>query len=179
MVGHPVIFLDRDGTINVDHGYVDEAKNWEWIEGVFAGLKCLEQAGYKLAIVTNQSGIAHGLYSEQDLFALHTMMNQELKKRGIKLSAIAFCPHLRDNHECNCRKPRPGMAKKVEAEIGAINYGQSWMIGDREKDVLFGHNIGTKTALIKSRYWQESSLNVTPDLIVDSLDSFAQKITGA
>lgn len=173
-----VIFLDRDGTLNVDHGYVNEAKDWEWVPGAIEACKKMQDAGYSLAIVTNQSGIAQGLYTEENMHALHDFMTEELEKHGVFLDAIAYCPHSRSVSECDCRKPAIGMAKQIEAIIGEIDYANSWMIGDKEADLLFGKNAGTKTAIIRSTYWKEGELTMEPDMIVGSLKEAAEIIGG-
>lgn len=171
-----VVFLDRDGTVNVDHGYVHHKDKWEWIAGAMDALEKLQKAGYALAIITNQSGIAHGLYTEEDMHVMHRFMNDELEARGIHIDAIAFCPHGRDENVCDCRKPDIGMARQIEKELGEIDYANSWTIGDKEADVLFGKKAGTKTALIRSRYWKEGQLSEKPDLIVSSLEEVAHSI---
>ncbi len=171
-----VVFLDRDGTLNVDHGYVNEAAMWEWIPGAIDACKKLQDAGYALAIVTNQSGIAQGLYTIDAMHELHRFMEAELEKHGVHLDAIAFCPHGREQHDCNCRKPNIGMAKQIEEKIGAIDYANSWMVGDKEADALFGKNAGTKMALIRSRYWKDGSVSARPDVVVDSLAEAADII---
>lgn len=171
-----VIFLDRDGTLNVDHGYVNEREMWEWIPGSIDACKQLQDAGYTLAIVTNQSGIAHGMYTEQDMLELHEYMEGQFAKHGVRIAMIAFCPHARNQTECDCRKPKIGMAMQIEAKIGEIDYANSWIVGDKEADLLFGKNAGTKTALIRSKYWEEGKLTQQPDMIVSSLREAAEKI---
>lgn len=170
-----VIFLDRDGTINVDHGYVSKKEQWEFVPQAIAGLKLLQDAGYALAIITNQSGIARKLYTTADTRSLHEYMNNTLAREGVTIDAIAFCPHDRDS-TCDCRKPQPGMARHIEEQIGAIDYARSWTIGDKIADLGFGIHTGTKTALIRSRYWHDSDLTHSPDLITDSLYKAAQYI---
>lgn len=176
--GRKVIFLDRDGTINVDRDYVYLLEHWEWIPGAKEALEQLQSAGYTLIIITNQTGIGHGFYTLQDMQWLNDYMQAELEKVGVRLAAIAFCPHRKDAG-CDCRKPETGMARQIEAEIGPIDYASSWTVGDKDKDVGFGKGVGTKTALIRSEYWTEATLNGNrPDLIVDSLADFAKKIVG-
>ncbi len=171
-----VVFLDRDGTLNVDHGYVNEAEQWEWIPGAIEACKKLQGAGYTLAVVTNQSGIGHGIYTEEDMHALHRLMERDLAEQGVHLDAIAYCPHNRDTGDCDCRKPKLGMAKQIEAKIGDIDYANSWTVGDKDKDILFGKNAGTKTIIIRSKYWEEGALPAKPDAIVDSLQEAAEII---
>lgn len=171
-----VVFLDRDGTINVDSGFVHRVEDWRWSPGAIEGMKLLQEAGFTLTVITNQSAIALGKYTVDDMHALHRFMLDELHRQGIQIAAIAFCPHGRDQDDCDCRKPKIGMAKQIEAQIGAIDYGQSWTIGDKELDVLFGKNAGTKTALLRSRYWTELELQAKPDFIAGNLLEAAQKI---
>jgi D-glycero-D-manno-heptose 1,7-bisphosphate phosphatase len=172
-----VIFLDRDGTINIDHGYVSEIERWDWCPGVFEGLKMLADAGYVLAVVTNQSAIADGRYTVQDMEKLHDYMKAGLAEQGITISAIGFCPHGRDTQDCDCRKPKSGMTKQIEEQIGAIDYGNSWTIGDKEADVGFGKNAGTKTVLLASKYWKKEELKLQPDFFAESLLEAAEHIT--
>lgn len=171
-----VFFLDRDGTLNVDHGYVNEAEKFEWCEGVFEGLRLLQEAGFTLAVVTNQSGIGHGLYTEEAMHALHKRMEADLAAEGITLAAIEFCAAKRGSN-AECRKPNTGMAKAVEKKIGPIDYTNSWMIGDKDRDVQFGKNLGAHTALIRSGYWELNDLDVEPELIVDSVLEAAKRVT--
>lgn len=171
-----VVFLDRDGTINVDSGYVYRIEDWQWAPGAIEGMKLLQAGGFTLTVITNQSAIAIGKYTVDDMHRLHAYMREELSKEGITITAIGFCPHARDQDDCDCRKPKTGMARQIETQIGAIDYGESWTIGDKEMDVLFGKNAGTKTALLRSRYWEEGKLGQQPDIIVDSLLDAANKI---
>jgi D-glycero-D-manno-heptose 1,7-bisphosphate phosphatase len=171
-----VVFLDRDGTINVDHGYVYRVSDWEFVEKAPEALKKLQDAGFKLAVVTNQSGIGRGYYALDDMHALHEHMRSELQKEGVTIDALAFCPHDPDL-DCECRKPAPGMARQIEEQLGEIDYAASWTIGDKDKDIEFGKGLGTKTALIRSKYWQEDELSLKPDILVDSLFEAATAIT--
>lgn len=170
-----VIFLDRDGTINVDSGYVHKIAGWEFTNGAIEALEQLQAAGFLLAVVTNQSGIGHKLYAERDVKILHNYMKEELEQSEVKFTAIVYCPHKRDGG-CGCRKPETGMIKQIENKIGPIDFKKSWVIGDKIADLEMGKNAGTKTALIRSRYWQESDVKQQPDMIVDSLREAAKRI---
>lgn len=172
--GRKVIFADRDGTINVDHGYVSAVAQWEFTPHAPAALRSLQDRGFMLAVVSNQAGISDGRFTEEDVHHLHAHMARELKKNGVTLDAVVFCPHGRSG--CDCRKPKPGLAKAVEATIGPVDYASSWTIGDKISDIEFGKNIGTRTALIRSRYWKTGDITVSPDITVDSLWEFAQSI---
>lgn len=172
---HKVIFLDRDGTINVDHGFVNTLNQWEWCSGAIEGLQLLQRAEFLLAVVSNQSGIGHGLYTKEDALKVNSFMLRELKKYDVELSYIAFCPHRRDA-DCLCRKPNIGLAREIEQHLGVIDYPHSWIIGDKLTDMKFGHRLGMHTALIRSKYWRDDDLVQSPDLIVESLLKASQKI---
>ena len=146
-------FLDRDGVINVDYGYVSDIKNFEFKEGIFDLLKFLQDKGYKLFIVTNQSGIARGYYTEADFHNLMDYMIKELKKRNIKITDYAFCPHHPNiTEECECRKPNPRMILNLAKKYN-IDLKNSIMIGDKQSDIKAGKNAG-----IKQNYLVKESL---------------------
>jgi D-glycero-D-manno-heptose 1,7-bisphosphate phosphatase len=146
-------FLDRDGVINEDFGYVGKIENFKFKEGIFELLKLLHELGYALFIVTNQSGIARGYYSEEDFYKLTEWMKNELKKRGIEIKDVEFCPHHPDfTGECECRKPKPGMILNL-AEKYKIDLKDSIMIGDSESDVK-----ACKNAKLKKCYKVDDSL---------------------
>lgn len=140
----PIIFLDRDGTIIVDKVYLNEPDGVEFIDGVKEGLKKLFSLGFKLVIVTNQSGIARGLVKIENLNLIHEKIQQELKSEGIDIFKIYYCPHLPQDN-CDCRKPKLGMIKEIEH---LIDKRRSFVVGDKETDVEFGKNLGVKTILI-------------------------------
>lgn len=172
-----VVFLDRDGTINVDTGEpVFLREHWEWTPNAIDALRTLQDSGYKLAVVTNQTGIGVNLYTEEQMQELHNWMDEELQKNGVKLAGIEYCPHV-PNSGCGCEKPDTGMFDRLKLVLGEVGVKNSWTIGDKEKDLLFGKNVGTKTALIRSKYWNESELSLKPDVIVDSLYEAAHHIT--
>jgi D-glycero-D-manno-heptose 1,7-bisphosphate phosphatase len=170
--GRRVVFLDRDGTINVDTGAVHRVADWRFEDGAVEGLKALQDAGYGLAVVTNQAAIADGRTSVEQVEAIHAFMTQELAAAGVTIDAIGYCPHHRDA-DCACRKPRTGLFDTMATRIGPIDLGQSWMVGDKESDIGFGKSIGVRTVLIRSRYWDLDTLKTKPDLITDSLLGFS------
>ena len=144
-----VIFLDRDGVINKEVKYLHNIDNFIFIDGVFEACRKFIYYGYQLIIITNQSGIARGYYSEQDYYDLNKWMLAKFSKEGIKFLDVLFCPH-GPNSSCNCRKPKPGMlleAKKLY-DIDMLN---SWMIGDKFEDLLAAKSAGiNNTILVKS-----------------------------
>jgi D-glycero-D-manno-heptose 1,7-bisphosphate phosphatase len=160
-----VVFLDRDGTINIDHGYVHKIEDFDFCPGALAAIYALRVLGFKLALVTNQSGIARGMFTEQDVTTVHRHLQQILHDNWKIPIAIACCPHSPSDH-CTCRKPAPGLTKEIEARIGPIDYANSWMIGDKLTDAEFGKRIGATPLLIRSRYWKTPPKDVT---VVDSL----------
>jgi len=141
----PLVFLDRDGTIIVDKVYLNDPEGVEFIEGAIEGLKRLYEEGFKLVIVTNQSGISRGLVDVENLRLIHEKITDVLKKEGVELLGIYYCPHLPEDN-CNCRKPKTGL---VEHLIPYMEKERSYVIGDRLSDMEFGKNLGVKTILLK------------------------------
>ncbi len=142
-------FLDRDGVINVDHGYVSRVEEFEFQEEIFELFETLQDMGFVLFVVTNQSGIARGYYSLEDFLNLSEYMLSELEKRGVKIKEIAYCPHHPDiTGECECRKPKSGMILDLASRYG-IDLKSSILIGDKQSDIDAGKNAGLgKTYLV-------------------------------
>lgn len=135
-------FLDRDGVINVDVGYVGRQEDFTFIDGVKGALARLTAANYLLVVVTNQSGIARGYYSDADFAALTAYMNTELAAADAPISRVFYCPHLPEDQQspgarCTCRKPLPGMMLAAAAELD-IDLSRSIMIGDKPSDMAAG-----------------------------------------
>lgn len=135
------LFLDRDGVINVDKNYVYKEQDFEFCEGIFALCELFLSKGFKIFIITNQSGIARGFYSEEDFEKLSEFMCKGFEKKGIKITKIYHCPHLEG---CECRKPKPGMILKAKAEFD-IDLENSVFIGDNLSDMGAGKNAGVQT----------------------------------
>lgn len=127
------IFLDRDGVINLDKAYVSKIEDFEFCEGVFEALTHFQNLGYLLIIVTNQSGISRGYYTEEDFQKLTDWMRKELLHVRIKIDAVYHCPHAPEAN-CACRKPQSGMFLKAIEDFD-IDVKQSWMIGDKPSDI--------------------------------------------
>jgi len=124
---HKAVFLDRDGTIAKDVPYCSRPEDFELLPGVAEGIKLLNERGFKVVIITNQSGIARGYFTEGMLASIHDKMQKELAKHGAHVDAIYYCPHHPDNN-CECRKPKPKMVLQAAIDLD-IDLSQSYVIG--------------------------------------------------
>lgn len=133
-----VVFLDRDGVINVEKNYLYKIEDFEFIDGVFESLQYLQSLGYKLVVITNQSGIGRGYYTKEQYDILTTWIKEQFANNGIDISDIFCCPHA-PTQECDCRKPKIGMIDQA-SKILDIDYKNSWIIGDKGSDIQTGLN---------------------------------------
>ena len=146
------VFLDRDGVINVDSGYVGDWDSFVFLPGVIEAMRALCDAGYALVIVTNQSGIGRGFYTEEDFQVLTERMCNELSRHGVSIAGVYFCPHLPEaalpqyRKTCDCRKPKPGLIHRALEELD-IDLTRSAMVGDKISDMQ-----AALTAGIPQRY---------------------------
>ncbi|HTO54980.1 MAG TPA: HAD family hydrolase [Myxococcota bacterium] len=136
----PFVFLDRDGTLIEDRGYVHALADYAPLPGAYEAVRALGDAGFGLAIVTNQSGIARGLYTARDFARFQAHLLADFSAHGAKLDAVYHCPHLPDAG-CDCRKPRPGLVRRAQQEF-AIDLARSWVIGDQDSDVGLARAVG-------------------------------------
>jgi D-glycero-D-manno-heptose 1,7-bisphosphate phosphatase len=143
-----VIFLDRDGVINIDKHYLYRVEDFEFMDGLIELLIHLKELGYIFVIVTNQSGVGRGYYSIDDLDILHSWLEDELKKYSIEFFDICYCPHIPDD-SCICRKPNIGMIESISSKID-IDFKNSWLIGDKESDIQTALNSGIKNSILVS-----------------------------
>ena len=127
------IFFDRDGIINIDTGYVGKVEDFTFVEGIIPAMLDAQQQGYLLIIITNQSGIRRGYYTEDDFQQLTAWMNTELAQQGVIIDAVFHCPHI-DNDQCQCRKPKPGLFLQAIEQFD-VDCDNSWMVGDSERDI--------------------------------------------
>lgn len=140
------IFLDRDGTLNVDPGYLGDPTQVRFLPSVPEALALLAQAGFLFLVVTNQSGIARGLYAEAAVLAIHAEMNRKLAPLGICLTDLAFCPHLPEAL-CVCRKPMPGLITQL-AHKHQVDLASSVLVGNKPSDVRAGRAAGVGRAVL-------------------------------
>jgi len=161
------IFLDRDGVINEEINYLYKIKDFRFIEGVFEACLYFQNLNYEIIIVSNQSGISRGIYSEKDYQNLTNWMIKKFSHWGINFLDIFHCPH-KPSENCNCRKPKPGMFLKAN-HIHNIDFEKSWMIGDKESDILAANAAGIfNTILLRSGHPIEEE-NSNSLFILDSI----------
>lgn len=136
------LFLDRDGVINVEKNYLYKVEDFEFIDGIFELCRFFQDKGYIIVVVTNQSGIARGFYSEKDFEKLTKFMVDEFEKQNIYVSKVYHCPHHPEiTGKCSCRKPEAGMLLQAQKELD-IDMKNSIMVGDKQRDVDAGKNAG-------------------------------------
>ncbi|MBO1520345.1 D-glycero-beta-D-manno-heptose 1,7-bisphosphate 7-phosphatase [Oceanisphaera pacifica] len=176
------IFLDRDGVINQDTGYVSKRDDFIFIDGVIDAMKLLKEKGYQLVIITNQSGIARGLFSEDDFISLTEWMDWSLSDRGVDLDGFYFCPHhpsegsSENTQVCDCRKPAPGMFIDAIDDLG-INAGASYMVGDKVSDLQAAQAAGVgHLTLVRTGKAITEEGEALADAVYPSLVEFAQKV---
>lgn len=145
------IFLDRDGTINIDKGYVHTIEDFEFIEGMPEFIKEHNDKGYKIIVITNQAGIARGYYTKEDVDKLHQYINEKLAQIGAHIDAFYICPHHpKFTGECNCRKPKTGMVEQAIKDFN-IDVKQSILYGDKPWDIECGKRCGIKSFYINDK----------------------------
>lgn len=162
------VFLDRDGVINKEVGYLHNIQDFEFIDGVFEACLYFRSLNYQIIVVTNQSGIGRGYYDEDDFHIVNDWMLKQFKKQGVDILDVFFCPHEPES-ACDCRKPKPGMFTQANSKY-AIDMKNSWMIGDKEVDIKAANAAGIQnTILVKSGHAinEESS---KASFILDSIE---------
>ena len=172
-MSRPAIFLDRDGTLVEEVNYLHRADDTRLFPDTASALTALKDAGYLLVVVTNQSGIGRGIYSETDMHSVHEALQNRLN--GI-IDGFYHCPHLPCDG-CECRKPGLKMIRDAERNLD-IDVGRSWMVGDKKIDVETGHAAGMRTALVLTGYGKshKGSLEGHPDVIAADLGQAAAEI---
>lgn len=170
---HRAVFMDRDGTINREVGHVDRLEKFELLSGAAEAIRRLNTHGFKAVVVTNQSGVARGYFTEDFIQGLHRELEAHLARSGARLDGIYYCPHS-PGAGCGCRKPVPGMLLKAAAELD-IDLGRSYVVGDKQVDVELAHRVGASGILVLTGYaGQEpgrdpAQLPVQPDFVAQDL----------
>jgi histidinol-phosphate phosphatase family protein len=172
-----IIFLDRDGTLNEDKGYTNKVRDYNLLPNTTKGLKKLQAQGFKLIIVTNQSGIGRGYYTEDQMHEFNNHLINDLKQENINIEEVLFCPHT-PQKDCNCRKPKP---KLIEPYFTPdFDKNNSYVIGDRASDIELANNAGIKSVLVTTRSAEKDiGSNSTPTFIAEDLLDAANKIQNA
>ena len=177
--GRPAVFLDRDGTICVLKEYLSDPDGMELLPGAAKAIKWFNEHNLVVAVITNQSALARGYFTEDVLGAIHERMNRLLEDEGAKLDAIYYCPHHPDD-KCGCRKPEPGLLHNAAKELD-IDLSRSFMVGDRMLDVECGKAAGCKGILVLTGYGEgelalREKWDTIPDHITDNLFGAAEWI---
>lgn len=178
MTKQKTVFFDRDGTLIIDRVYLNDPDQITYLPDVFEALSLLRDRGYKFVIVTNQSGIARGIVSRENLDEIHRRITVEFAKHDIKFAGIYDAPYsVESNHFL--RKPNPGMLLEADKSFG-VDFKNSWMVGDRMSDVEAGHRAGCRTVLLSGVETPEAHPDwAPPEIFVDNLLVAARKMIAA
>ncbi|MDA8165175.1 MAG: HAD family hydrolase [Desulfobacteraceae bacterium] len=153
----PAVFLDRDGTINEQMGYINHLSRFRLLPGAAAGIRLLNEKGLPVVVVTNQSGLARGYFPPELLAEVHAQMHRELAAAGAHVDAVYVCPHHPEakrpeyRQSCDCRKPRPGLFRQAASDLG-LDLGCSYLVGDRWTDLKAAANCGITGILVLTGY---------------------------
>lgn len=187
MMKSKAVFLDRDGTINEEMGYINHPSRFMIYDFVPEAIKILNQCGFLVLVVTNQSGVARGYFDEKLVQILHKQLTDQVRNGGGKIDRIYYCPHHPTEGigayrvDCACRKPRSGMIDMAIKEFD-IDLKKSYMVGDRYKDIVFGKKLGLKTIMVLTGYglgeytYQRKQWTEYPDIISPNLLEASREI---
>ncbi len=167
-----VVFLDRDGTIIEEKDFINSPDEIEFIPGSIEGIRTIRKLGYKIIVISNQSGIGRGILTEKMVKEINDSFIQQLRERDAPIDALYFCPHHPDD-DCNCRKPKAGMISRAVAEH-KLELEKAVIIGDKLSDIEMGKRIGAKSILVLTGYGRREreklpDTTVNPDFIADDL----------
>ena len=155
MSGERAVFLDRDGTLIDDVGYIADPEDVRLVPGAADGLRALRDAGFRLVVASNQSGLGRGLIKQEQADAVHERFVEELERAGGRIDAAYYCPHAPDDG-CDCRKPKPGMLLDAAGELG-LDVERSFMVGNSDVDVAAGEAAGARAILLANEPdWPEA-----------------------
>jgi D-glycero-D-manno-heptose 1,7-bisphosphate phosphatase len=162
------VFLDRDGTINVEVGYLSRPEDFVLIAGSGQAIRRLNEAGFVVVVVSNQSGVARGYFTEEDVGSINERMVRDLGLHGARLDAIYYCPHHPEfgegdyRRECDCRKPSPGMVEQAVRRFG-IDVKKSFVVGDHRGDIVLGRNVGATSIFVLTGHGSEELEKLTQE----------------
>lgn len=177
----PAVFLDRDGTVSEEVGYVNHVGRFRLLPRAAQGIRRINESDYLAVLVTNQAGVARGYFKESLVIAVHERLEELLAKNGAHLDGIYYCPHHPTageppyRQDCDCRKPKPGMVLAAQRDLN-IDVAQSFMVGDKHSDITFAQSVGMQGVLVKTGYglgeieqwsaeWTEQPHQICEDLL--------------
>jgi D-glycero-D-manno-heptose 1,7-bisphosphate phosphatase len=172
--GKPAIFLDRDGTLNEPVGFVNHISLFRLFPWSTEAIRLINREGYLAVLVTNQSGVARGLYKESLVHEVHERLETTLSQSGAHLDGIYYCPHWPVQDDCDCRKPRPGMLHRAEKDLG-VDLSRSIVIGDSYSDLQMAWSVGARSALVLTGFgrgyyeYQSATWDRQPDWVAPNL----------
>ena len=176
----PAVFLDRDGTIAEEVGYLNHASRFRMFPFVAAAIQRLNKAGWPVIVVTNQSGVGRGYFPESLVHTVNELMAEQLAEAGAKIDAIYYCPHI-SAENCSCRKPRTGMLERA-AQDHPLDLLRSFVVGDRYGDIELARNARARSILVRTGYgegelaWHAAKWPVQPDFVAEDLSQAADWI---
>jgi len=170
------VFLDRDGVINIEKNYLYKIEDFEFVNGTFETLQTLQDTGYKLFIITNQSGIGRGYYTLEDFNKLTSWMLNEFEKNSITISQVELCPHS-PNDNCSCRKPLTGMIDNILKNYD-LDLQNSWLIGDKSSDIKCAINANIKNTIQVKSGHAFVEKDSKADFVCDSIKDVGKIING-
>ena len=185
----PAVFIDRDGTISEEVGYVNHVSRYRVFPFAAEAIRTLNEAGWLAVLVTNQAGVARGYFEEELIGRVHGRLAAELERGGARLDAVYYCPHHPSVGEppyrldCDCRKPRPGLIRRAAEELD-VDLRRSWMVGDRYSDTELARNAGVRAAFVLTGYGrgeyehQGHAWKHRPDLVAEDLLEAVKEIIG-
>lgn len=174
------IFLDRDGTMNEEVGYVNHLSRFQLFDFTAEAVRLINEAGWRAIMITNQSGVARGYFPEELLLKVHRQLEESLKRQGARLDAIYYCPHHPTigeppyRQDCDCRKPKPGLLVRAAQDFG-LDLAQCFVVGDRYRDIEMAHAAGARGVMVLTGYglgeyeYQRASWPRKPEHIAENL----------
>jgi D-glycero-D-manno-heptose 1,7-bisphosphate phosphatase len=178
----PAVFLDRDGTVSEEVGYLNHLSRFRMLSGVAAAIRKLNDARLPVVVVTNQSGVGRGYFPESLVREVHERMLCELAAEGARLDGVYYCPHVGAD-ECSCRKPKTGMLERAASEL-RLDLRKSFVVGDRGGDVATAHRAGCKSVLVRTGFgegelaWHAARWPQQPDFVAKDLAEAVEWILG-
>ena len=184
----PAVFMDRDGTISEEVGYVNHVSRYRVLPFAAEAVRTLNERGWLAVLVTNQAGVARGYFKEEMIGQVHSVLGEELARGGARLDAVYYCPHHPSvgeppyRFDCDCRKPRPGLIRRAAEELN-LDLSRCWMVGDRYSDTELARNAGVRAAFVLTGYGrgelehQSEAWQHRPDLVAENLLEAVLKIT--